>query len=287
MKKIILMVLFTKIAFASVPVQGLFQNPSNPEMKESLKISVDIKAGATSQRSAELFLKKNGREIWLTEFGENNTNRFVESPKNKVNDFIFAVMSVAFMNDAQNMTDFLNKNCSLNIDSKSMIDKESVSALNASKKNLANLKNANLNDNERNKLTKILSKSIYRKDKDLKLVKKDEEFVLEYKNACIRAEFENENYKLILASYKDELNNVEIILSSYLTYNGVYQSPKLLEIKMGEKDQFTIEIKKIDYLSDLQWAKEIDLAKKRVNNSGNVSEKGYLPLLSKLDIKEL
>jgi hypothetical protein len=168
-----------------------------------------------------------------------------------------------------------------------MIDKESVTALNASKKNLANLRNANLNDAERNKLIKTLSKSIYRKDKDLKLVKKDEEFVFEYKNSCIRAEFENENYKLTLANYKDELNSIEIILSSYLTYNGVYQNPKLLEIKMGEKELFTIEVKKIDYISDLQWAKEIDLAKKRVNNTGNTLDKAYLPLLSHLDIKSI
>jgi hypothetical protein len=287
MKKIILAILIINVSMASVPIQGLFQNPSNPEMKESLKVSVDIKAGNSSPRSAELFLKKDGREVLLTEFSENNTNRFFESPKNKVNDFIFAVMSVAFMNDAQNMTEFLSKNCSLNIDSKLMIDRESVAALNASKKNLANIKGANFSDAERNRLNKTLSKSIYRKDKDLKLVKKDEDFVLEYKNSCIRAEFENENYKLILASYKDELNNIEIVLSSYLTYNGVYQNPKLLELKIGEKDLYTIEVKKIDYLSDLQWVKEIDLAKKRVNNSGNTLEKAYLPLLSKLEVKSL
>ena len=98
---------------ASVPIEGLFENPSNPEMTENLKILVDIKSATTSARSAELFFKNKSREIWLTEFGENNFNRFIESPKNKVNNFIFAVMSVAFMNDAQNMTDFLSKNCNL------------------------------------------------------------------------------------------------------------------------------------------------------------------------------
>jgi len=218
MKKIIFVFLFLKVTMASVPIQGLFQNPSNPELKESLKISVEIKAGTTAQRSADIYLQKSGNEIWLNELRENNSTHFMQSPKNKINDFILAVMSVAFLNNAQNMTDFLNKNCHLNIDSKGMIDRGSVAALNSSKKNLANLKNANMTDAERTKLAKILSKSLYKKDKDLKLVKKDEDFVLEYKNTCVRAEFENENYKLIFASYKDEPNSAAAAVYSSLVY---------------------------------------------------------------------
>ncbi|EPZ50445.1 hypothetical protein M902_1551 [Bacteriovorax sp. BAL6_X] len=97
------------------------------------------------------------------------------------------------------------------------------------------------NDQKQAELKSIMSSSLYKGSNNLKLEKRNREFVWSIKLDNIKGEFKNENHQLIYLDLSTDNGNYTIVPKSFVTYNGQYTLPKYIEITTSDY-RYQIEI---------------------------------------------
>jgi hypothetical protein len=96
-------------------------------------------------------------------------------------------------------------------------------------------------DEEKDRIQKIISESMYKKGEHVKLVREGRDYFWELSFNNLWARFTNENHELKQLKMTVEGKEIEVIPHEVVTYAGKYRVPKTLEINFPDK-KVTIEI---------------------------------------------
>ncbi|MFG1500345.1 hypothetical protein ABMA70_09070 [Halobacteriovorax sp. XZX-3] len=97
------------------------------------------------------------------------------------------------------------------------------------------------NDQKQAQLKSIMNSSLYKGSNNLKLVKRNREFVWAIQLDNIKGEFKNENHQLIYLDLNTDNGSYSIVPKSFVTYNGQYTLPKYIEVTTSDY-RYEIEI---------------------------------------------
>lgn len=97
------------------------------------------------------------------------------------------------------------------------------------------------NDEKQAQLKSIMNSSLYRGSNNLKLVKRNREFIWAIELNNIKGEFKNESHQLIYLELNLNTGVHTIVPRSFVTYNGQYTLPKYVEVSTSDY-KYQIEI---------------------------------------------
>lgn len=97
------------------------------------------------------------------------------------------------------------------------------------------------NDEKQAKLKDIMNSSLYKGGNNLKLVKRNREFVWSINLENIKGEFKNESHQLVYLELTMPDNTYTVVPKSFVTYNGQYTLPKYIEVNNSDY-RYQIEI---------------------------------------------
>ena len=102
---------------------------------------------------------------------------------------------------------------------------------------------------EKLRVRDVLSSSMYMADKNLKLIKKDKEFILNLELDNYTFNFTNESHQFLNLSYKDRGEDLSMHFKKFILFNGTHQLPSKVIYKTGASEAFLISFSKLSHFN--------------------------------------
>jgi len=176
-------------------------------------------------------------------------------------DLFYSVLSSIALNESTGFSYLLKKTDGKFKKNTEVMNRKKVGVLRRYKNYLAAIKDnpdssASLanpvspkDETARMKVKEILKSSMYVADDNLKLRKKNQEFVLNLELENYVFNFTNEGHQFLNITYKDRSDDLSMHFKKFILFNGTHQLPSKLIYKISSDEAFLVSFSKLSHFN--------------------------------------